>query len=111
MKIPLMTSASVTLDSTGYGQCSLSPTVFGSTWNVTRISISTSSGPSGTLFYLYRNQVNQNAQIDSSYSGDQDTSETNIDLQTLDSLIGVWKNGKAGAVATMVITGTNDTGR
>lgn len=111
MQIPLMTSASVTFDSNGNGTVSLSPQISGTSWNVKRISISTSSGPAGTLFYLYMNHVTPASQIDATYSGDQDTSETNIDMKSLDTIFGVWKSGKPGAVGTMVLTGTVETGR
>ena len=109
--LPLVATVNVTFDANGNGSVYIGPQVYGETWDIKRISISTSSGPAATRFYLYLNTIQPSAQIDSTYSGDQDTSETNIHLQTLDKVYGSWTNGVVGAVGTMVVTGTKNTGR
>lgn len=109
--IPLYQSASVTFAADGSGLARLSPQVFGVKWHVKRIVVSTTTPNANTQFFLYLNQVSDSSRLDATYRGDQDTSETDINLQTLDTLYCVWRGGQSGAVGTVVITGDIETGR
>ena len=108
---PLYTSASAAFIDDGNGstvaQCSVSPQVFGVTWTVKRIVISTtSSGLNGSSrFFLYLNSIGPSTLIDGTYSGDQDFSETQLEVNTLDTLIAVWTGGDIGSIAQINVSG------
>lgn len=108
--IPLATSAQAVFTAAGVATATLAPTVFGSSWNVERIIISTTSALA-SKFTVYKNVISPAGQLDSTDSGNGDTDETSIDLQTLDTLYFVWSGGTPGARATVSIYGTMDTGR
>lgn len=103
-------SASGTFDANGNASASLGPAVYGARWNVDRIVVSTTS-TAITQCDVYRNVVSATTKIDSTRTGNNDTSETNIDLNAPDVLLFVWTGGTAGASATAVLAGTLYTGR
>jgi hypothetical protein len=104
---PLDTNARAVFDITGTARLRIGPTVFGESWRVRRMTVSTdSAGDTDAKVYL-------NAELDSrmvagSYSGNRDFNETDVTLQTLDQLIVVWLEGSPGANATFVLQGTKE---
>lgn len=113
--IPLLQSASSPYVSDGAGstvaRISLGPTVFGETWHVTQITCATTSAVRSSTFSLYKNTESPYAYLDGSQSGDNDASNTVVDMLNLDRLIGVFRGGSLGAICTMVLAGTKNTGR
>lgn len=120
MTIPLIESRSVPFVDDGKGgtvaRFQIKPNVFGETWVITRVVVSTTSvgDNQGTShFYMYLNQESPSALLDATYNGDQDVNElvSPLNMQNLDTLIGVWTGGALGAICTAIISGTKDTGR
>jgi hypothetical protein len=102
--LPLDTNRTVTFDSTGTARIIIGPSVYGETWRVRRMTVTSDSAvESDARVYL-------NAEIDSrlvagSWSGNRDFNETDITLQTLDRFICVWTRGTTGARASLLIQG------
>ena len=97
------TAAQVKLDATGAGQVSISPPSVD--WTVSLTSVNVSSHTLEPTFTLYLNGVSPTAFLEGSYSGSQDSSDTEHRVMAGQSLIGVWNGGDAGAVATLRVTG------
>lgn len=115
-RIPLSVSAMATFTDDGQGgtvaRASLAPTVFGTQWFIKRVVISTTSNADvASRFYMYRNSESPANMVDGSYDGDQDTNETDIFLNTLDTLLFRWEGGSLGSLATVVLGGEMETGR
>ena len=102
---PLDTNRTARFDASGTAKVTLGPTVYGESWRVRRMTVtSDSSNDSDARVYL-------NAEIDSrlvagTWSGNRDFNETDLTLQTLDQLIVVWVGGTVGANASFLIQGT-----
>jgi hypothetical protein len=115
MSTPLDTSVTAQFLDDGAGgtiaRAISGPTVFGSRWEITSISVSTTSTAlSSSVFKLYRNNEGPSGFLEGTYSGDSDTSDTNLILGTLDKLIFVWTGGTLGSYATGSLRG-NSVGR
>jgi hypothetical protein len=114
MQTTLSVSASATFISDGAGgtvaRVTLSPTVFGTEWDVKRMSVSTTSVAQTTL-RTYRNIETPSAFIDGTSKANANISNMEIHLQTLDKLIFVFTGGDIGAIATAIVDGTYETGR
>lgn len=104
---PLDTNRSVKFDSTGTARIIIGPTVFGESWRVRRMTVTSDSTlDSDAKVYL-------NAEIDSrlvagTWSGNRDFNETDLTLQTLDRLIVVWVGGTPGANASFLLQGITE---
>lgn len=114
MEIPLGESASA-LAVNGNATLRLTPAVAGSSWKIERITTSVIGGGATpqTLINLavYVNSVSESNRRDGTSSAAQDTSETNIPLQSTDTLIGVYTNVPNGGICTITVSGTKETGR
>lgn len=95
--------ASVTLDANGAGQVAIFPP--GVDWVVTLSTVSTSTAIKVPTARVYRNVVAQANFLEGSYTGSNDSSDTRIVLQAGESLICVWADGDAGALATYRLSG------
>ena len=104
---PVSVSASATFDENGRAVAQLGPSTFGIRWTIKRMSTSTTSGAESQLV-VYRNAEQASARIDGTYTANQNTSETEIALQTLEKLVFVWTQGDPGSVATIVLEGTQE---
>lgn len=102
---PLDTNRSATFGPTGIARIQIGPTVFGESWRVKRMGVSTTS-VADTDVRVYLNAELDTRMIDGSFTGNRDFSDTDISLQTLDQLIVVWVNGTPGAYASFVLQGT-----
>ena len=112
MERPLSVSRSTTFDSTGNASVSMGPATYGEKWTINRMVVSsTCPDTTPTQFRSYRNVVQDSTMMDSTYNGNNDSSDTSISLGTLETIIGVWTQGISGATATMIIYGTYDDGR
>lgn len=108
--IPLATTVSATFNANGVASVFIGPQRYGQEWTITSIVISSTS-TLATTCTAYKNWTTANNQVDFTHSGNNDTSDTSLDLLNLDTLILVWNGGTPGATATAVIYGTIDTGR
>lgn len=112
MILPLETQVEATIGADGSARVSLGPVIYGTTWKVARVVVTTTS-TSATQFRLYRNSVAPARQVDSTFRGNDATSEESppIPLYYGENLIGVWSLGTPGATARMSLYGDVDTGR
>jgi hypothetical protein len=104
-----LASASVTLNAAGYG------TVFvacpsGAVWHIEGWSVSTSQpNPIGTVqpvCTVYADSTpNITKYVESTSSGNRDTSNTRIDLGGGEFLCAEWAGGLAGVMATFTVRG------
>ena len=104
---PLDTNASGVFDAAGIARVRLGPKVFGDTWRVRRMTVSTDS-VDDTDVKVYLNSEIATRMVAGSYSGNRDFNETDLTLQTLDTLICVWDSGTLGAHADFIIQGTKE---
>lgn len=101
---PLDTNRTVTIGADGTGRIAIGPTVFGESWRVRRMTVTSDSvADSDARVYL-------NAELDSrliagTWSGNRDFNETDITLQTLDRFIVVWVGATVGAHASLLLQG------
>lgn len=107
--LPLDTSGAVqffgTLPDT-YARVYLGPQVARQTWKVKRVVVSsTSSETKQPRFFLYKNHETPSTLLDSTYSGNGATTETDIEIRPGERLLGVWVGGTPGAYATMIVNG------
>ena len=104
MERALDTNASATFNSAGIARVRLGPKVFGETWRVRRMTVSTDS-VDDTDVKVYLNSEIATRMVAGSYSGNRDFNETDLTLQTLDTLIVVWDSGTPGAHADFLLQG------
>ncbi len=98
-------SASSTFDATGRAELRMGPRVYGHSWTVSRLVISTGSTLT-TQCRIYLNAIADSRLLAGSYSGNRDYNETTLPLFNLDTLIAVWSGGTPGSYATLNIQGT-----
>lgn len=100
----LAESRSVTLDVNGLATVTaVGPVVYGESWTVERISVSTTAR---CKFTVYRgNATEPQYQIDGTVRGDLDTSDTNIPMMAGETISFKWENGLAGSAGTVRIEG------
>jgi Carbohydrate binding domain len=82
----------------------ISPQVYGVKWQIERIATTTTSAKD-TELRIYRGDEQPNRLVDSSYSGNLDTSDTKIVVETTEQVIFVWSRGTPGSVAYATIDG------
>lgn len=111
MIIPMNESASA-VSVAGSATVRMSPQVAGSYWIVKRMITSITSGPDVAVnLSVYKNVISEATKVDGTSSAGQDSSETDIRLETTDVLIGVYTGVPAGGVCTLIIAGDKETGR
>jgi len=98
------------------GRCQLGPQIFGTYWHVTSISISSNEPPDVTessQCRIYKNVEMPSAFVEGTSAGAGDTSDSVIDLQTLDSLLFVFTgtDEHLGYQGNAILSGTVETGR
>jgi hypothetical protein len=103
---PLDTNRTAVFNAAGVARLEIGPVVFGETWRVRRMTVSTSSA-ANTDARVYLNAEIDTRMVAGSYSGDRDFNETDITLQNLDRLIVVWVDGTPGANASFLLQGTS----
>lgn len=115
MILPLEASVTAKADASGNATVRIYAPGIVRSWKIERMITSvTGAGatPQSVInLVVYTNSVSETNRRDSTQSAAQDTSETKIDLQSTDYLIGVYSNAPVGSNCTLTITGTKDTGR
>jgi hypothetical protein len=104
---PLDTNASVVFDSTGTARLIIGPTIFGETWRVRRMTV-TSDSDSDSDARVYLNAELDSRLVAGTWSGNRDFNETDITLQTLDRFIVVWVGGTPGKRASFLVQGVTE---
>ncbi len=106
MTIPLETAANATFNALGVASVSVGPGRANLHWKVTRLVTSTTStAVVQPQLRVYRNVETPSTLVDSTYSGNSATSETNLDVRVGERLLFVWSGGTTDAIATIVISG------
>lgn len=102
---PLAEYRTVVLDGSGEATVTgLGPVLYGEQWRIHRISVSTTTR---CKFTVYRGRdIAPQYQLDGTVRGDLDTSETNLTLQSGDSISFKWELGAAGATGSVRVEGT-----
>jgi hypothetical protein len=105
-KYSLFQSARTTFDATGDARVVFGPDRAFERWRVTNTAITTSSA-AATSFKLYRGLTETPSNlIDlSNFNGNNDVSDSVIDLTPGEKLLGVWTGGTPGANATLTVSG------
>jgi hypothetical protein len=106
MPIALDVSVNATANANGVARGSLGPTVYGHSWNISRITTTTNDFNKRNEVRVYLNGESQQRLLAGSYNGNQDFNETTVTLQTLDKLIPVWSGCTPGTVCTLQVQGT-----
>lgn len=101
--VPFTAADSVVLDATGAGTVSLGPA--GVDWVVRQTTVSTSTAVKKPQAITYLGGVSQAHQLDASFSGDGDASDTVFLLQPGTQLYAVWTGGDVGAKAFLRLSG------
>jgi len=110
MAIPLETSVTATFtgnDPTdSFATAEIANARAGITWRVRRIVVSSDSDIlNPPEMYMYRNYESPTTLLDSTRSGNADTSETDITLRSNEKLLFRWFKGTVGATATVSLSG------
>jgi hypothetical protein len=94
-------------------QLIIGPDIYGVIWYVERIVVTTNSSQTNgqSRCRVYLNTESVTALLDGTYSGDQDVNETKLTLMAGEKLFVVWTGGDFGALATIIVSGTYETGR
>lgn len=96
-------------------RASTGPTKFPETWTITRYAVTSTPNSNIANSYpecrVYRTAISPLNFIDGTRSAVQDVSETNITLNTLETLWFVFTQGEPSSYAQVILTGTIETGR
>lgn len=103
-------SDNAAFDASGVARIRLGPKIYGHKWHIDRMLVTTTSVATTTA-KVYKNVENAASKMDFTNSGNDDVSETSLDLATLDSLLFVWTGGTPGRFAMATLYGTIDPGR
>jgi hypothetical protein len=105
VNLPLYESVSAVFDAAGRAAVRIGPSKYGESWHVTLSTITTTS-VLATSFRYYRQHETPSAQFDVSlYNGNNDVSDSTVDLAPMEQLMGVWAGGTPGRVATLIVQG------
>lgn len=108
-EFPLTISVSVTLNGSGAGTASIGPTFPRERWNVAVASVSVATNTSEATCKTYAGpQATQGNFVDGTTWGSTGDSTSNFSAPVYSGqqVFAVWTGGDAGAVATLVLSGT-----
>jgi hypothetical protein len=105
-KYTLFESARATFGANGEARVILGPGRAFERWHITLLAITTTS-TAVTAFKLYRGQLEAaSSLVDlSNHNGNNDVSDSVIDLTPTEKLLGVWTGGTPNAIATITVSG------
>ncbi len=101
--IPLTKMAQGTVGSDGTGRVDLGPTTHGVVWQITSMSVQSSSLDDSQC-RIYKN--GGGALVAGTYSGSMDTANGNVILQAQETLNAVWTDATVGATVQLTLLGT-----
>jgi len=103
----LYASGSVVLDVNGQGTVILQPGNANERWTISSTSVrQQGTAVKNPLYNSYVGAVTPNQAVDGSYSGNQDDSDTVIEIPYGSYFTGQWTGGDIGATLTIVVRGT-----
>lgn len=112
MLVPLNSSATVTLDSTGGGTARVGPLSAREVWSPDNAHVSVSSNANEAQCAIYMGDAAIQANFrDATFSGSSGDSSDRINADTVKVgmyVWAVWSGGDAGARATLTVTGKRD---
>lgn len=103
----LATSAQATFDDSGNASMTFSPNKYGIKWTISRVVVSTTS-VGGTQAYVYRGPISQSNLIDATYNGNQDMTDTPVELTDSDFITVSFTGGDIGSIAFVRIEGEQE---
>ena len=101
----LLDAKSATADSTGKATVRVQPLRAFESWRITNTGISSSSTTNVPTFKLYRGMESASNLIDATYTATINSSDTVIDLNNGEALVGVFEGADVGSVCTMSVSG------
>lgn len=101
---PLHTSAEATLDADGAGRLAIGPVTPGTVWRVTTMTTNGNSTTEPTL-RIYRGGVGDAYMIDTTERGNSDVSDSEVSLQTGETISAEWRGGTPGAQMILRLEG------
>lgn len=108
-KFPLYESKPAVAAATGRAVATLQPLRAYERWNIRKVSIQCQSplsvGAAVPIFKLYRNSEAPMNLIEGTLTGDLNSSDMDIWLETGEALIGVWSGADVNSQASMTIQG------
>lgn len=105
-ELQLNKGGQVTLNASGTGTVKLGPTQYGQRWKVTNVAVATSTAVNVPECRIYLGPPAATSMLGGSFSGNQDTASTQVELLPGQYLTAVWTGGDSGAVATLSLYGT-----
>lgn len=104
--VPLSASAKALFDANGRAVARLRPQRFNEAWRIKYTSIQTTSAIT-TGMKVYRDGESESNFIETSiFNGNNDSSDTVLDLAPGESLVYVWTGGTPGATGIVSVRGT-----
>lgn len=106
MSYSLFQSERATFDANGEARVTVGPQRAFERWRITNTAITTTS-TNVTAFKLYRGvtAIPSNLIDLSNFNGNDDVSDSVIELPAGEKLLGVWTGGTVGALATITVSG------
>lgn len=103
---PLSESASAQAAANGVARALLGPLRAFETWQVRRVTVSSTSTVLIPTARVYRGAVSPSRLIDGTYTGTLDSTDTmDLELKSGDKLVAEWTGSDVGAVCTLTIEG------
>lgn len=105
---PFTRSASVTLSGSGGGTAAVGPTITNEVWTVSVASVSVATNVAEATCKTYAGSVTAGGFVDGTTWGStgDSTSSFSAPVYSGQQVFAVWTGGDAGAVATLVVSGT-----
>ena len=103
--LPLYESISAVFDAAGRASVRIGPSRYGESWHITLSTITTNSVLQ-TSFRYYRQHETPSSQFDISlFNGNNDVSDSVVDLAPMEQVMGIWAGGTPGRIATLIVQG------
>lgn len=104
--VALDVSVNATADGSGIARARIGPQTYGHEWRVARMVTTTNDFANRNELRVYLNGESLNRMLAGTYNANQDFNETDLTLQTLDTLIAVWTKCAPGTICNLQLQGT-----
>ncbi len=102
--LPLLESASATVNGDGRATVRIGPIVYGDTWEIEYASVS-NTGASKSRCDIFQNLVADSSFLEATRSGNRDTTDTKFLLEQGGALMFAWSAATPGSVCMAVVRG------